>query len=77
VLVLRAGASDATRLDLATVGHELAEELHILVVDVLGLLLAELAVLATRLALKLLLFLLLSHVWFAFLTAALRPPCCY
>ena len=49
MLVLRAGASDATRLDLATVGHVLAKELSILVVDELSVLLAELAELATRL----------------------------
>ena len=36
VLMLRAGASDAARLDLAAVGHVLAKELSILVVDVLS-----------------------------------------
>jgi hypothetical protein len=51
MLMLRAGASDATRLDLATVGHVLAQELGILVVDEIDVLLAELTVLATRLAL--------------------------
>ena len=51
MLVLRAGASDTARLDLAAVGHVLAKELGVLVVDVLDTLLAELAVLATRLAL--------------------------
>ena len=53
-----------TRRDLAAVGHVLAEELSVLVVDELSLLLAELAVLATRLALKILL--LLSHVLLPF-----------
>ena len=51
VLMLRASASDATGLDLATIGHVLAKELRVLVVDELDVLLAELAVLATRLAL--------------------------
>jgi hypothetical protein len=69
--MLRAGASYAARLDLAAVGGVLAKELHILVVDVLGTLLAELAVPATRLALIILL--LLSHVD-AFLWMAL-PSC--
>ena len=70
VLVLRAGASDATGLDLATVGHVLAKELSILVVDELSVLLAELAVLATRLTLV-----LSSHVSkpFCWRAAGLRP----
>lgn len=62
MLVLRAGASDTTRLNLATVGHILAKKLSIFVVDELSLLLAELAILATRLALKILF--LLSHVFY-------------
>ena len=49
--MLRAGASDATGLDLATIGHVFAKELGVLVVDEVDVLLAELAVLATRLAL--------------------------
>jgi hypothetical protein len=60
VLVLRAGASHTTGLNLATISRVLAEKLYVLVVDVLDVLLAELAVLATRLALIILL--LLSHV---------------
>ena len=43
-------AGDAARLDLAPVGHELAEHLRVLVVDELAVVLAELAVLAPRLA---------------------------
>ena len=62
MLVLRAGASDTTRLNLATVGHILAKKLSIFVVDELSLLLAELAILATRLALEILF--LLSHVFY-------------
>jgi len=62
VLVLRAGASDATRLNLATVGHVLTKKLSIFVIDELSLLLAELAILATRLALEILF--LLSHVFY-------------
>jgi hypothetical protein len=50
VLVLCAVARDAPRLDLAAVGHELAQAGRILVVDVGAVLLAELAVLALRLA---------------------------
>ena len=60
VLMLRASAGYATRLNLAAIGGVLAKELDVLVVDLLDALLAELAVLATRLALKILL--LLSHV---------------
>ena len=77
VLVLRAGASDAARLDLAAVGHVLAEELSVLVVDELSLLLAELAVLATRLALKILLLLsqvLLPFYWRYPRYLAVRAP---
>jgi MoxR-like ATPase len=66
MLMLRASASDAARLDLAAVGHILAKELSVLVINELDVLLAKLAVLATRLALKFLL-LLLSHVFVAFL----------
>lgn len=62
MLVLRAGASDATRLNLATVGHVLTKKLSIFVIDELSLLLAELAILATRLALEILF--LLSHVFY-------------
>lgn len=62
MLVLRAGASDATRLNLATVGHVLTKKLSIFVIDDLSLLLAELAILATRLALEILF--LLSHVFY-------------
>jgi len=62
VLVLRAGASDATRLNLTTVGHVLTKKLSIFVIDELSLLLAELAILATRLALKILF--LLSNVFY-------------
>jgi len=62
VLVLRAGASDATRLNLATVGHVLTKKLSVFVIDELSLLLAELAILATRLALEILF--LLSHVFY-------------
>ena len=62
MLVLRAGASDATRLNLATVGHVLTKKLSIFVIDELSLLLAELALLATRLALEILF--LLSHVFY-------------
>ncbi len=51
MLMLRAGASYTTGLDLATIGGVLAKELDVLVVDVRDILLAELAVLATRLAL--------------------------
>ena len=40
MLVLRAGASDATRLNLATVGHVLTKKLSIFVIDELSLLLA-------------------------------------
>jgi hypothetical protein len=46
MLVLDAGSRDATRLDLATVGHVLAKELRVLVVDELGVFLAELTILA-------------------------------
>lgn len=60
--MLRAGASDATRLNLATVGHVLTKKLSIFVIDELSLLLAELAILATRLALEILF--LLSHVFY-------------
>ena len=62
MLVLRAGASDATRLNLATIGHVLTKKLSIFVIDELSLLLAELAILATRLALEILF--LLSHVFY-------------
>ena len=62
MLVLRAGASDATRLNLATVGHVLTKKLSVFVIDELSLLLAELAILATRLALEILF--LLSHVFY-------------
>ena len=62
MLVLRAGASNATRLNLATVGHVLTKKLSIFVVDELSLLLAELAILATRLALEILF--LLSNVFY-------------
>ena len=55
--MLRACASHTTRLDLAAVRRVLAEELDILVIDVVHVLLAELAILATRLTLK-----ILSHV---------------
>ena len=58
MLVLRAGASDATRLTLATVGHVLTKKLSIFVIDELSLLLAELAILATRLALEILFLLI-------------------
>ena len=62
MLVLRAGASDATRLNLATVGHVLTKKLSVFVIDELSLLLAELAILATRLALEILF--LLRHVFY-------------
>ena len=48
-LMLHAGASDTTRLDFAAISHELAQNLRVLVVDVVHLVLAELAVLTTRL----------------------------
>lgn len=48
MLMLRASASDATGLDLATVGHVLTENSSVLIVDELSVLLAELAVLTTR-----------------------------
>src|SRR5580658_890000 len=49
-LVLRAVAGDATRADLATIGDELAEQVRVLVVDVGGLVLAELTDLLLQLA---------------------------
>src|SRR5437763_9678764 len=45
-LVHRAGARDPARQDLAALGHERADELHVLVVDVVDLVRAELADLA-------------------------------
>ena len=63
VLMLRASASDATGLDLATIGHVLTEELSILVIDVLSVLLAELAVLTTRLTCRV----IISHVKIPFI----------
>ena len=51
VLVLAARARDPARLDLAAVGHVLAQELRVLVVDVVNPVLAELADLAAGLAL--------------------------
>lgn len=53
MLVLRAGASNTARLNLATVGHVLTKQLSIFVIDVLSILFAELAILATRLTLVL------------------------
>ena len=47
-LVLRADARDAARQDLATLGHELAQTHHVLVIDVLNLLRQEGADFATR-----------------------------
>ena len=47
--MLRADAGHTTRLDLASVGDVAAKRLRVLVVDVLDVVLAELAVLATRL----------------------------
>ena len=58
MLMLRASASDATGLDLATVGHVLTEKLSVLIVDELSVLLAELAVLTTRLTCRK----IISHV---------------
>ena len=58
MLMLRASASDATGLDLATVGHVLTEKLSVLIVDELSVLLAELAVLTTRLTCRI----IISHV---------------
>src|SRR5947209_17560787 len=46
-LVHRAGARDAPRQDLAALGHERSDQLHVLVVDVVDLVRAELADLAT------------------------------
>src|SRR5258707_1395449 len=46
-LVLGAGAGNAPRQDLAALGHERPDQLHILVVDVVDLVRAELADLAT------------------------------
>ena len=48
-LVLHASARHAARLDLAAVGDVLAKQLRVFVVDVIHLVLAELAVLTTRL----------------------------
>src|SRR5471032_2690326 len=45
-LVLRAGSGNAPRQDLAALGHERPDELHVLVVDVVDLVRAELADLA-------------------------------
>src|ERR1043165_8825788 len=45
-LVHRAGARDAARQNLAALRHERAQELHVLVVDVVDLVRAELADLA-------------------------------
>src|SRR5262245_61194945 len=45
-LVHRAGARDATRQDLAALGDERSDQLHVLVVDVVDLVRAELAHLA-------------------------------
>src|SRR5438552_18506396 len=45
-LVHRAGARDAPRQDLAAFGHERSQQLHVLVVDVVDLVRAELADLA-------------------------------
>src|SRR5215217_5426198 len=58
-LVLGAVAGDPTGADLAPVAHELAEQVDVLVVDVVLLLRAELAELALRLALER----ALGHVW--------------
>src|SRR4051812_5061526 len=46
-LVLGAGAGNASRQDLAALGHERPDQLHVLVVDVVDLVRAELADLAT------------------------------
>src|SRR5690242_16512012 len=45
-LMHRAGAGDAPREDLAALGHERADQLHVLVIDVVDLVRAELADLA-------------------------------
>ena len=47
--MLGAGTRHAARLDLSAVGHIFAQHLRVLVVDVLNIVLAELAELATRL----------------------------
>ena len=48
-LVLGAGTGHATGLDLATIGNVLAQHLSIFVIDILHVVLAELAILTTRL----------------------------
>src|SRR5687768_4319438 len=53
VLVAPAGAGDAARADLAPLGDEAAEHVHVLVVDVLDLRAAERAVAAAHLAVAL------------------------
>ena len=66
--MLRASASDTTGLNLATIGHVLTKKLSVFVINILSILFAELAILTTRLALKILL--LLSHV--LYLSSILR-----